>query len=79
MSLLSLQYCLHGNILEILDENIVSLMFSCLCIPVLYSLAHSKKFQKAKLKQRAVMKISIIENSKNSMQLEKNIQSNKKG
>ena len=54
-------------------------MFSCLCIPVLYYLAHSKKFQKAKLKQRAVMKISIIENSKNFIQLEKNIQSNKKG
>ena len=54
-------------------------MFSCLCIPVLYYLAHSKKFQKAKLKQRSVMKISIIENSKNSIQLEKNIQSNKKG
>lgn len=52
-------------------------MFPCLCIPVLYSLAYSKKFQKTRLKQKAVMKASITENSESSMQMEKHIESSK--
>lgn len=45
--------------------------FAYLCIPILQS--HSQNTQKAKLKQRAIMKTSIIEDSETSFANEEKI------